>query len=126
MVHGQPAREALRSVRDLSYNLWRYYSICSVLGFAARRAFTVDRSVWKIAYDKPLIVSEFGGDAKYGLHGDPETRWTEEYQANLYRRQLVMLNGIRQLRCMSPRILMDFRSPRRPMPGIQDYFNRGA
>jgi hypothetical protein len=41
MVHGQPAREALRSVRDLSYNLWRYYSICSVLGFAARRAFTV-------------------------------------------------------------------------------------
>ena len=25
---------------------------------------------------------------------------------------------------MSPWILMDFRSPRRPLPGIQDYFNR--
>jgi beta-glucuronidase len=35
-----------------------------------------------------------------------------------------MLNGIRQLRGMSPWILMDFRSPRRPLPGIQDYFNR--
>jgi beta-glucuronidase len=78
----------------------------------------------KCHYDKPLIVSEFGGDAKYGLHGEPDTRWTEEYQANLYRHQLLMLRGIRQLRGMSPWILMDFRSPRRPLPGIQDYFNR--
>jgi beta-glucuronidase len=35
-----------------------------------------------------------------------------------------MLQGIGQLRGMSPWILMDFRSPRRPLPGIQDYFNR--
>ena len=83
-----------------------------------------DKTVWKIAYDKPLIVSEFGGDAKYGLHGEPDTRWTEEYQANLYRHQLLMLKGIGQLRGMSPWVLMDFRSPRRPLPGIQDYFNR--
>jgi beta-glucuronidase len=80
--------------------------------------------VWKIAYDKPLIVSEFGGDAKYGLHGEANTRWTEEYQANLYQHQLRMLDGIRQLRGISPWILMDFRSPRRPLPGVQDYFNR--
>jgi beta-glucuronidase len=50
-----------------------------------------DKTVWKIAYDKPLIVSEFGGDAKYGLHGDSDRRWTEEYQADLYRHQLLML-----------------------------------
>jgi len=83
-----------------------------------------DKTIWKVAYDKPLVVSEFGGSAKYGLHGDLEARWTEEYQANLYRHQLVMLNGIRQLRGMSPWVLMDFRSPRRVLPGIQDYFNR--
>ena len=83
-----------------------------------------DQTVWKTTYEKPLIVSEFGGDAKYGLHGDTDKRWTEEYQANLYRHQLVMLKGIGRLRGMSPWILMDFRSPRRPMPGIQDYFNR--
>src|SRR4029077_10010044 len=71
-----------------------------------------------------LVVSEFGGDAKYGLHGDAGARWTEEYQADLYRHQLLMLRSIRQLRGMSPWILMDFRSPRRPLPGIQDYFNR--
>ena len=35
-----------------------------------------------------------------------------------------MLKRITQLRGMSPWILMDFRSPRRPLPGIQDFFNR--
>jgi beta-glucuronidase len=83
-----------------------------------------DRITWKVQYEKPLIVSEFGGDAKQGLHGEPGTRWTEEYQADIYRHQLVMLSRIRQLRGLSPWILMDFRSPRRPLPGIQDYFNR--
>jgi beta-glucuronidase len=94
------------------------------IGWYEHKPEDADKTVWKIAFDKPLIVSEFGADAKYGLHGDPDTRWTEEYQANLYRHQLVMLNRIGQLRGMSPWILMDFRSPRRPLPGIQDYFNR--
>ncbi len=35
-----------------------------------------------------------------------------------------MLNTIPQLRGMSPWILMDFRSPRRVLPEIQDGFNR--
>jgi beta-glucuronidase len=83
-----------------------------------------DQITWKVGYDKPLIVSEFGGEAKFGLRGDPDIRWTEDYQADLYRHQLNMLKGIAQLRGMSPWILMDFRSPRRPLPEIQDFFNR--
>jgi beta-glucuronidase len=35
-----------------------------------------------------------------------------------------MLNRIPQLRGLSPWILMDFRSPSRQLPGIQDFFNR--
>jgi beta-glucuronidase len=85
---------------------------------------TADITQWNIAYDKPLIVSEFGGDAKAGLHGNENDRWTEEYQANIYRHQLLMLNRIPQLRGMSPWVLMDFRSPNRVLPGIQDEFNR--
>lgn len=85
---------------------------------------TADITKWSIAYDKPLILSEFGGDAKAGLHGSENQRWTEEYQANIYRHQLQMLNGIAQLRGMSPWILMDFRSPNRPLAGIQDEYNR--
>jgi len=83
-----------------------------------------DATEWKIAYDKPLITSEFGGGAKAGLHGAADQRWTEEYQAEIYRHQIGMLNKIPQLRGTTPWILMDFRSPVRELPGIQDGFNR--
>jgi len=79
---------------------------------------------WKTKYQKPLVMSEFGGDALYGHHGDASERWTEEYQENLYRHQLGMLKRIPFLRGTAPWILTDFRSPRRPLPKIQDYWNR--
>jgi beta-glucuronidase len=82
------------------------------------------RTKWQSKYNKPLIMSEFGGDAKAGLHGSPGERWTEEYQENIYRQQIAMLKQIPFLRGLSPWILMDFRSPRRDLPGIQDYYNR--
>ncbi len=85
---------------------------------------TADETTWSVSYAKPLIVSEFGGGAKAGLHGPASQRWTEEYQASLYQHQLPMLNKIPQLRGMTPWILMDFRAPARQLPGIQDYFNR--
>ena len=83
-----------------------------------------DRLEWKTKYQKPLIMSEFGGDALYGKHGDALTRWTEEYQESLYQHQVKMLKRISFLRGTCPWILMDFRSPRRPLPGIQDFHNR--
>ncbi|MFZ0745250.1 MAG: glycoside hydrolase family 2 TIM barrel-domain containing protein [Terracidiphilus sp.] len=85
---------------------------------------TADVTQWQIDFQKPLIVSEFGAAAKAGLHGAENQRWTEEYQANVYRHQLPMLSKIAQLRGMSPWVLMDFRSPNRPLAGIQNEFNR--
>jgi len=35
-----------------------------------------------------------------------------------------MVNKIPHLAGLAPWVLMDFRSPRRPLPGVQDYFNR--
>jgi beta-glucuronidase len=83
-----------------------------------------DRLTWKVPQNKPLVISEFGADARFGRHGDKATRWTEEYQADVYEHQLAMLRKIPSLRGMSPWILVDFRSPRRPLPGIQDFYNR--
>ena len=83
-----------------------------------------DLTQWHIGYQKPLIVSEFGGDAKAGLHGAANERWTEEYQASIFQHQLPMLGKIPQFRGLSPWILVDFRSPMRQLPGIQDGFNR--
>ena len=79
---------------------------------------------WEITQNKPVLISEFGAGAKYGHHGDKLTRWTEEYQAYLYTETLNMIENIDQLQGFSPWILVDFRSPRRPLPGIQDGWNR--
>jgi beta-glucuronidase len=83
-----------------------------------------DTTDWRVDYDKPVIMSEFGAGAKAGLHGLPTERWTEEYQADVYRHQIGMLNRIPQLRGMSAWILMDFRSPTRNLAGVQDGYNR--
>lgn len=79
---------------------------------------------WKSAYDKPLIMSEFGGGALQGLHGEANVRWSEEYQEAVYKYNIEMLENIPFLRGTTPWILMDFYSARRPLPDIQDYFNR--
>jgi beta-glucuronidase len=52
-------------------------------------------------------MSEFGGDALFGYHGDANTRWTEEYQENLYVHQIAMMKRILFLRGMSPWVLKD-------------------
>ena len=83
-----------------------------------------DKANWKSPYDKPLIMSEFGGGARYGLHGAADLRFSEEWQEDLYKHQTAMLDRIPFLRGTSPWILMDFRSPRRMLPGIQDFYNR--
>ncbi|NNK83849.1 MAG: beta-glucuronidase [Flavobacteriaceae bacterium] len=79
---------------------------------------------WNIQQDKPVIISEFGAGAKYGLHGDKSERWTEEFQEHLYIETLKMIDNIEQLQGVSPWILVDFRSPRRILPEIQDGWNR--
>lgn len=83
----------------------------------------IDRTTWSIKWNKPVVVSEFGADAKQGLHGDASARFTEEYQADLYRRTLPMLDKIPGFSGCTPWILNDFRSPRRPLAGIQDGWN---
>ncbi|MEM7548604.1 MAG: glycoside hydrolase family 2 TIM barrel-domain containing protein [Bacteroidota bacterium] len=80
---------------------------------------------WNLSsFNKPFFVSEFGGGALYGYHGDKLERWTEEYQEYLYEEQLKMLKKIPSLRGMTPWILADFRSPRRNLPDIQEGWNR--
>ena len=82
------------------------------------------KMTWEIPYNKPVIISEFGGGAKAGYHGAQNQRWTEEFQENLYRQNCAMLDKIDGLAGTTPWILKDFRSPRRVLTGIQDYYNR--
>jgi len=79
---------------------------------------------WSTPYNKPLIMTEFGGDARFGLRGDADESWTEDLQAEIYRHQFEMLSRISFLAGTSPWILKDFRAPFRLLPGVQDGFNR--
>jgi beta-glucuronidase len=94
------------------------------IGWYNGRPEDAEHTDWSSQFNKPLIMSEFGGDALFGYHGEPQTRWTEEYQENLYEHQTAMLKRITFLRGMSPWVLKDFRSPRRTLPRFEDYFNR--
>ena len=87
---------------------------------------TPDRAVWDVARGKPLIISEFGGEALYGQHGaaDTASSWSEEYQEALYRDNLRMFENIPNLRGVSPWILFDFRSPFRFHSTNQEGWNR--
>ena len=84
----------------------------------------MDHLTWESIYEKPLLMSEFGGGAKQGWNAPDEQRWSEGFQAELYKHTLDMFDDIESLRGTVPWILMDFRSPRRPLPQIKDGFNR--
>lgn len=84
----------------------------------------IDEVQWDVAFDKPLIFSEFGADALFGHRADPLERWSEDYQALLHDRTLAMADRIPNLVGTSPWILKDFRSPRRFHGRFQEYWNR--
>ena len=94
------------------------------LGWYGGNLEDAEKIQWTSKYNKPVIVSEFGGDAKQGMHGEKDERWTEEFQEYLYIQNLKMIEKIPNICGISPWILVDFRSPRRVLPGIQDGYNR--
>jgi beta-glucuronidase len=79
---------------------------------------------WEVPQDRPLILSEFGADALAGYRNDGGKKFSEEYQAQYYRKTLAMADRMPTLRGMSPWILKDFRSPRREHPVFQNGWNR--
>ena len=83
-----------------------------------------DKVEWELTSNKPLMHSECGGGALYGLPGDSSQLWTEVYQAWLYKELTEMLARQEELRGVTPWILNDFRSPRRMLADIQDGWNR--
>ncbi len=85
----------------------------------------IDAVQWKNTFDnKPFVISEFGAGAQAGRHGDDMTAWTEEFQGNVYRRQVAMFKRMPFLNGTIAWVLVDFRSPRRMLTDIQDFYNR--
>ena len=117
-------RPGVMSVDDPLSDVLDIISFNEYIGWYDGKPEKCDTSNWEFSIDKPVFISEFGGGALAGLHGDPAHRFTEEHQEDLYRRHTAMLDCIPGLAGCTPWILKDFRSPRRHLPGIQDDFNR--
>ena len=112
MVNNDPLCDALDVIGQNEY-----------IGWYEMAPEDADKIHWTLP-QKPVVMSEFGAEAKYGNHGAPNERWTEEQQVSVLEHQFVMLRKIPQLRGVTPWILMDFRSPTRNIPKLQDGYNR--
>ncbi len=62
---------------------------------------------------KPVIVTEFGACARAGHHGTIHDIFSEEFQLDLYEKQIGILRKLEYVRGMTPWILYDFTCPRR-------------
>lgn len=91
--------------------------------YGARRPDEISHVKFVNPFDKPMMMSEFGADALFGVRGPHTERWTEEYQVWVFEQTLAILErdgfvGV------SPWLLKDFRSPRRWHAHYQGYWNR--
>jgi beta-glucuronidase len=123
-VHHDAAKPGVNIINDPLGNYLDIVAFNQYTGWYGGSLENAPNSKWEIDFNKPVIVSEFGGGALQGMHGSKDQRWTEEYQAYLYEQNLKMIEKIPNIRGMSPWILADFRSPRRLLPVIQDGWNR--
>ena len=123
-VHRDPGKPYDRIVEDPFAEYTDLVNFNEYVGWYDGLPPDCDKINWVIKYNKPVMISEVGAGALQGLHGDALTRWTEEFQEDLFRRNLAMLSKIPQFRGVSPWILCDFRSPRRHLANIQDGWNR--
>lgn len=117
-------KPGLMTVDDQLGKLFDIISFNQYVGWYDGLPEKCDRVEWTFSEDKPVIISEFGGECVYGLQGSKTDRFTEDYQEDLYVRSVNMLKRIPGLAGTTPWILKDFRSPRRQLPGLQDDFNR--
>ena len=73
--------------------------------------------------DKPVLICEFGGDARLGQRGTTDELWTEDKQKRIYERQVETFKKCPYIAGTTPWILYDFRCPRR-LNRYQEGFNR--
>jgi len=71
---------------------------------------------------KPVVISEFGADAKSGFRGTQDDMFTEDKQFEIFKKQIETLGKISYVKGTSPWILFDFRCPRR-VNTAQNYYN---
>ena len=111
--------------------LYRHFDIISLneyLGWYVPWQGRPEDVKWNfVCKDKPIVISEFGGEALYGNNKGPKDEaasWSEEYQEQIFKDQVEMLKAIPNLCGTFPWLLVDYRSPGRMHPVYQNGWNR--
>jgi beta-glucuronidase len=120
--------------QDNSFNVWDpLYEYSDLIAFNEYIGWYIpwqgkpSDTKWNFAFpDKPVFISEFGGEALYGSKGavDEAAYWTEGYQEQIYIDQVEMFNTIPNLVGVCPWLLFDYRSLGRMNQVYQNGYNR--
>ena len=119
-------RKGAVDITDSLCNALDVISVNEYLGWYKAWTEKPEQTVWHSEFNKPLIISEFGGEALYGNHGpaDVASSWSEEFQENIYIDQIKMFKSIPFLSGTCAWILADFKSPKRMHQTYQNGWNR--
>jgi beta-glucuronidase len=120
--------------KDHTFNVWdslyKHFDIMSIneyLGWYVPWQGKPSDTKWNLVVQKPIIISEFGGEAKYGSNFGPKDEaayWSEEYQEQIYKDQISMFSTTPNLVGVCPWLLVDYRSSGRMHPVYQNGYNR--
>ena len=127
VINSQHYENQTMTVWDSLYSKFDFMAINEYLGWYVPWQGIPANTHWKMAYQKPVIISEFGGEAKFGNKTGPPDEansWREEYQEQIYKDQISMFGTTPNLAGVIAWILIDYRSPVRMQPIYQNGYNR--
>jgi len=116
---------------DVWDSVYKYFDVVSVneyIGWYTPWQGKPKDVKWKfVCPDKPMIISEFGGEARFGSNFGPKDEaafWSEEYQEQIYKDQIELFGVTPNLCGVCPWLLYDYRSLGRMHPVYQGGWNR--
>ncbi len=124
-----------QTYKDNSFNVWdplyKYSDLIAIneyIGWYIPWQGKPSETKWQFAIpDKPVFISEFGGEALYGSNSGPTDEaacWTEAYQEKIFANQTEMFSTIPNLCGVCPWLLFDYRSLGRMNQVYQNGYNR--
>jgi len=118
----------LVDVWDTTYRYFDVMSVNEYIGWYVPWQGRPEETRWKlVCNDKPLIISELGGESLFGnnnVPGDEAAYWSETYQEQIYKDQITMFKNTANLSGVCPWLLVDYRSLGRMHPIYQNGWNR--
>ena len=103
----------LLKIRDRLTDCIDIIGVNEYYGWYLRDYSTLETILTNSEADKPVVITETGAEAVSGRYGATDELYTEECQAEIYRRQFEIIQKYSYIRGISPWILYDYASMRR-------------